>query len=180
MKDNKNSCTNPNHPVGASCSSHVDSENICKCACHENKLEKPYGHNTRCCENINGYLESEENGWRDNFIRDVASVVPRPKSEVSYRLNEGISQELTQQKKEQAKIYTDILAKELKAQEEEFKFRQEQLTIERHRLCQVDLEAQREKIVKGIEKIKETVRKTHGTHKYDSCYNDCIDILKKH
>ncbi len=29
----------------------------CKCACHDNKLKKPYEHTSRCCAKMNGYLE---------------------------------------------------------------------------------------------------------------------------
>ena len=33
--------------------------NNCKCACHENKLNKPYDHDTICCENMNGTVIKE-------------------------------------------------------------------------------------------------------------------------
>lgn len=31
-----------------------------------------------------------------------------------------------------------------------------------------------------IEKVKEAVQEAHGTHKYDSCYDDCLSIIKRH
>ena len=37
------------------------------------------------------------------------------------------------------------------------------------------LQAQKKQIINGIEKIKEKVSATHGTNKYDSCYDDCIE-----
>lgn len=33
--------------------------NQCKCVCHENKLKKPYEHNTVCCESMNGFIPEE-------------------------------------------------------------------------------------------------------------------------
>lgn len=35
-------------------------ESKCPCACHDNILKKPYGHDTKCCDEMNGYIESEE------------------------------------------------------------------------------------------------------------------------
>ena len=35
----------------------------CKCACHENKLERPYEHVLRCCNKMNGYLAEEESQY---------------------------------------------------------------------------------------------------------------------
>ena len=32
----------------------------CKCACHNNVLHKPYEHDTRCCEQINGMVVDEK------------------------------------------------------------------------------------------------------------------------
>lgn len=31
----------------------------CFCCCHENKLNKPYMHDTKCCEDINGEVEKK-------------------------------------------------------------------------------------------------------------------------
>ena len=38
---------------------------------------------------------------------------------------------------------------------------------------------ERERIIKGIEQIKEAVSKRHGTYKYDSCYDDAIRVIKE-
>lgn len=32
----------------------------CSCACHDNKLNKPYEHDTECCENMNGFISPKE------------------------------------------------------------------------------------------------------------------------
>ena len=32
----------------------------CECACHENKLKKPYEHDAVCCESMNGGLSNKE------------------------------------------------------------------------------------------------------------------------
>lgn len=32
----------------------------CLCACHENKLKKPYEHTGKCCEDLNGFVEPED------------------------------------------------------------------------------------------------------------------------
>ena len=32
----------------------------CLCACHENKLHKPYEHDTKCCEYMNGFVPPKE------------------------------------------------------------------------------------------------------------------------
>ena len=37
----------------------------------------------------------------------------------------------------------------------------------------------REEAIKQISAIKEAVQERHGTFKYDSCYDDCIEILNK-
>ena len=34
-----------------------------------------------------------------------------------------------------------------------------------------------EEVKEGVEGIKEAVRNSHGTSKYDSCYDDCIKII---
>lgn len=31
-------------------------EKECKCACHENKLKKPYEHDSVCCDDMNGFI----------------------------------------------------------------------------------------------------------------------------
>lgn len=31
----------------------------CQCACHENKLKKPYEHDTQCCTKMNGFLGTD-------------------------------------------------------------------------------------------------------------------------
>lgn len=31
----------------------------CICACHDNKLKRPYAHETRCCDKMNGFAEDE-------------------------------------------------------------------------------------------------------------------------
>lgn len=63
-------------------------------------------------------------------------------------------------------------------QEEDFKFRQEQLTKERHRLCEQQIKTTLEELEMEINKIKEVVANTYGTDKYSSCYDDCINIIK--
>lgn len=35
-----------------------------------------------------------------------------------------------------------------------------------------------EEACKRIEKIKDEVRKRHGTFKYDDCYDDCLKIIQ--
>lgn len=35
-------------------------ESRCKCACHENKLKKPYLHSDTCCSSMNGYVEQDK------------------------------------------------------------------------------------------------------------------------
>lgn len=32
----------------------------CKCACHENKLNKPYEHSGKCCDYMNGFIENQK------------------------------------------------------------------------------------------------------------------------
>lgn len=40
----------------------------CLCACHENKLGKPYEHETKCCEEMNGFVEEKpEREWEEEF-----------------------------------------------------------------------------------------------------------------
>jgi len=39
--------------------------NKCQCACHENKLNKPYEHEKRCCDEMNGFVKPEE--WEIEF-----------------------------------------------------------------------------------------------------------------
>lgn len=39
----------------------------CGCACHENKLGKPYEHDTLCCDAMNGLSEGE-GGWERQFL----------------------------------------------------------------------------------------------------------------
>lgn len=43
---------------------------------------------------------------------------------------------------------------------------------------EVILKAYKEELIKRIEKIKEAVRTQTGSFKYDSCYDDCINIIK--
>ena len=37
-----------------------ESTEECKCACHENKLKRPYEHDRRCCDDMNGFVSTEE------------------------------------------------------------------------------------------------------------------------
>lgn len=43
----------------------------CECICHENKLGKPYQHDTKCCDDMNGMV-AEESGesWRERFYQE--------------------------------------------------------------------------------------------------------------
>ena len=35
-------------------------QSSCVCACHENKLEKAYVHDTKCCDTMNGYVDQPQ------------------------------------------------------------------------------------------------------------------------
>ena len=35
-----------------------------------------------------------------------------------------------------------------------------------------------EQVIKDIRTLRDEVAQVHGTHKYDSCYDDCIEIIK--
>lgn len=51
-------------------------ESKCACACHENKLNKQYIHDTACCENINGVLAqpTELENWEVEFALAVKNT----------------------------------------------------------------------------------------------------------
>lgn len=37
----------------------------CICACHDN-LKKPFAHDTKCCEKMNGFIEQSEESWENS------------------------------------------------------------------------------------------------------------------
>lgn len=41
---------------GGECKGHEES---CLCACHDNVLKKPYGHDRKCCDAMNGNIEKD-------------------------------------------------------------------------------------------------------------------------
>ena len=41
------------------------------------------------------------------------------------------------------------------------------------------LESYKAHLIEEIEKIKEKVASTHGTNKYDGCYDDAISLIKE-
>lgn len=35
----------------------MNNEKKCPCACHENKLNRPYSHDLHCCQSMNGFVD---------------------------------------------------------------------------------------------------------------------------
>lgn len=68
-KATKEGCDKHNHPDCMKCfyttraesnKNTTNPEEKCLCACHQNVLKKPYEHDTKCCENMNGYTPTEK------------------------------------------------------------------------------------------------------------------------
>lgn len=52
-----------NNPYANNMLAKIERENEavkCKCACHKNVLKKPYGHDTKCCKSMNGFIREPD------------------------------------------------------------------------------------------------------------------------
>lgn len=63
-------------------------ESKCLCACHDNILKKPYGHDTKCCDWMNGYVESEEDILNRKPIEDK-DLPPLPEELIDWTVKEA-------------------------------------------------------------------------------------------
>ena len=62
------------------------SEVKCPCACHQNTLKKPYEHDSKCCDDMNGTVSQSVEGWEiqyseiaDRMFREFTDEVWRQK-----------------------------------------------------------------------------------------------------
>ena len=58
-------------------------------------------------------------------------------------------------------------------------YRTEYLINDIEKLRQDTLSSYKAHLIEEIEKIKEKVASTHGTNKYDGCYDDAISLIKE-
>jgi len=77
-------CNNPNCP----CHKKSECINRCSCSCHENKLGRPYSHDTRCCDKMNGFLESAP---QDNASEEWAK---RLRKEFQYEYSDSPNEDI--------------------------------------------------------------------------------------
>lgn len=54
----------PGHAVIKSKNIKMETNKQCSCACHDNKLNKPYEHDRRCCDEMNGHIGQ---WWEDEY-----------------------------------------------------------------------------------------------------------------
>ena len=89
-------------------------ETECECACHINKMKRPYEHDVRCCNEMNGFMATETT-LEERF--DVDSEDTHDiNGKIGYRLKDFIKQEIAlavqQRDEEILQKAKDILDKE--------------------------------------------------------------------
>lgn len=61
----------------------MEPEKKCPCACHLNVLNKPYEHDTKCCDDMNGFIP-EKKDWEGGFDKEFSHVgwIPENKAHI--------------------------------------------------------------------------------------------------
>lgn len=117
-------CHSPKEPVESDHRSIVCQDGVhtvcilngCVCACHENKLNKPYEHETKCCDKMNGATESTEESWEEGF-RDLYFSLNKSDSNTDYyentpRLVDFISRLILSERADERRKLNDCTCKE--------------------------------------------------------------------
>ncbi len=66
-------------------------EGKCVCACHDNVLKKPYAHDAKCCDKMNGFVEPS----KEETVKDIAKRLGIVVQKGFATFEEGLSKEET-------------------------------------------------------------------------------------
>lgn len=54
----------------------MEPEKKCHCACHLNVLNKPYEHDTKCCDDMNGFIPEKKDVWEEEIRTRLLYALP--------------------------------------------------------------------------------------------------------